>query len=84
MIPTGSWAGFPGNRFAFACKQRADPLGLCQGRAGEDSFGVCAYTVSMLVCETLNNSFIASCFCNRTNAQFSQKSQPVPFHPMIC
>ncbi|GLD52145.1 zinc finger protein 827 [Lates japonicus] len=44
MIPTGCWAGLPGNRFAFACKQRADPLGLCQGREGEDSFGVSGYT----------------------------------------
>ncbi|XP_039879803.1 zinc finger protein 827 isoform X1 [Simochromis diagramma] len=37
MIPTGCWAGLPGNDFAFACKQRADPPGLSEGREDVDS-----------------------------------------------
>lgn len=59
MIPTGCWAGLPGNDFAFACKQRADPLGLSEGREGEHSFGVLG-NVCWCV-RHLNDIFIFEC-----------------------
>lgn len=79
MILTGCRAGLLGNHFASACKQRADPPGLCQGCKGEDSFGVCG-RMYVGVCETIKVILsFPYVFATVQAPNFSQESQPVPF-----